>query len=78
MTPSHATLKSPDLSAPTLDEDVLAFPAEMAKHIGLATNQIAFLKKRGCPFYGRKTTIRWVRAFLAHESGANLLPGIAE
>lgn len=50
--------------------DRLYFPAEITKDIGLKVNQINFLKKKGCPFYGRKTTIRWVRDFIARQAGA--------
>lgn len=53
-----------------LDIDTLQFPQELAPVIGLSKNEIAFLKRRGCPFYGRKTTVRWVREFLAKEAGA--------
>jgi len=52
------------------DPETLRFPCEIVDEIGLATNQIAFLKKRGCKFFGRKTSIRWVRDFLNREAGA--------
>lgn len=52
------------------DIDRLHFPAEIAEVIGLCVNEIAFLKKKGCPFHGRKTTVRWVRNFIANLAGA--------
>lgn len=53
-----------------LDQERLAFPCDLAPVIGLSKNEIAFLKRKGCPFYGRKTTVRWVREFLALQAGA--------
>jgi hypothetical protein len=55
--------------APNPDPDRLAFPQEIASVIGLRKEQINFMKRLGCPFYGRKTTIRWVRNFIAKEAG---------
>jgi len=46
------------------DQERLAFPCDLAPVIGLSKNEIAFLKRKGCPFYGRKTTVRWVREAL--------------
>jgi len=51
------------------DIDTLYFPNEITNEIGLSINEITHLKKRGCPFHGRKTTIRWVRIFLAKCAG---------
>ncbi len=56
------------------DQDKLAFPCDLADVIGLSKNEIAFLKRKGCPFFGRKTTVRWVRDFIAHQAGAPRLP----
>jgi len=56
------------------DIDRLYFPSEMCSVIGLSKNEIAFMKRQGCPFYGRKTTIRWVRAFIAAKAGAEESP----
>ena len=53
-----------------LDHDRLEFPKDISETIGLHPTEIGFLKKKGCPFYGRKTTVRWVRDFLAKEAGA--------
>lgn len=50
--------------------DKLEFPRNIAEEIGLSPNEINFLKTKGCPFYGRKTTIRWVRNFIALNVGA--------
>lgn len=52
------------------DLDRMAFPKELAPILGLSIRELAYLKAKGCPFYGRKTTLRWVRAFLAREAGA--------
>ena len=48
----------------------LHFPVELVDEIGLSKNEIAFLKKRGCPFHGKKTCVAWVRHFLAKAAGA--------
>jgi hypothetical protein len=47
-----------------LNEDTFYYPVEMAQSIGLNKNEINALKTKGCPFFGKKTTIRIVRAFL--------------
>jgi hypothetical protein len=44
--------------------DKLFFPKDLVSEIGLCKHQIAFLKHKGCRFFGRKTTVRWVREFL--------------
>ena len=54
----------------TIDIDRLEFPKDIADTVGLQKEQINFLKRKGCPFFGRKTTIRWVRSFIAKEAGA--------
>jgi len=62
-----------------IDPDRLEWPKNLASHVGLHANQIQFLKKKGCPFYGRKTTLNWVRDFLAREAGApEPLPALFE
>jgi hypothetical protein len=53
----------------TIDPDRLEFPSVIAPIVGLSTNEITFLKKRGCPFYGRKTSVRWVRDFVSRRRG---------
>ena len=57
-----------------MDPWTLQFPNEMVEIIGLSKNEIAFLKKKGCPFHGRKTCIAWVRDFLARQVGAPAQP----
>lgn len=52
------------------DDGTLRFPSEIADIIGLSPNAIGLLKKRGCPFHGRKTTVRWVREFIGRQVGA--------
>lgn len=53
-----------------LDPDTLYYPRQLCEAVGLGVNQINGLKRIGCPFYGRKTTLRWVRDFLAAQAGA--------
>ena len=50
------------------DPDKLHFPSQITSEIGLSRNEVSFLKKKGCRFYGRKTTINWVRVFLAQKA----------
>jgi hypothetical protein len=45
------------------DEDRYEFPCILAPMIGLRKEQIGFLKKLGCPFLGKKTTLRILREF---------------
>jgi hypothetical protein len=52
------------------DIDRLEFPKVLAPLLGMSVKEVAFLKQKGCPFYGRKSTVRWIRAFLAEEAGA--------
>jgi hypothetical protein len=59
-----------------MTEDTLQYPKHIAKEIGLCVNEINALKNKGCPFYGNKTCVRWVRAFLAKTTGADSLTGI--
>src|SRR5258707_1268880 len=56
-------------SAQTTDKDTLFFPTEIAVIIGMSGSEINALKKRGCNFLGRKTTIRWVREWIKKEAG---------
>lgn len=44
--------------------DTLAFPKRLAREIGYCAWSIGMMKKAGCRFCGRKTSIRWVREFL--------------
>lgn len=43
---------------------MLAFPKQLAPEIGYCAWSIGMMKKAGCRFCGRKSTIRWVREFL--------------
>jgi hypothetical protein len=61
----------------TKDIDTLFFPNEITNEIGLSINEITHLKKRGCPFHGRKTSIRWVRLFLAKCAGLSDSPHLS-
>jgi hypothetical protein len=58
-----------------MSDETLAYPVYIAAEIGLTTNEINALKKNGCPFYGRKTCVRWVRAFLERQTGAEFWLG---
>jgi hypothetical protein len=60
-------------TANVADPDTLFYPRELQGAVGLSVNQINILKRRGCPFFGRKTTLRWVREFLSREAGAGAL-----
>ena len=53
-----------------IDPDTLHYPRQLCAAIGLGVNQINALKRVGCPFFGRKTTLRWVRDFLNDRAGA--------
>jgi hypothetical protein len=55
--------------AESIDIDRLEFPQAIATIIGLRKETINFWKKKGCPFVGRKTTVRWVRQFMATMAG---------
>lgn len=44
--------------------DKLFYPKEIVDEIGICKQRISFLKHKGCRFYGRKTTIRWVRDYI--------------
>jgi hypothetical protein len=46
------------------DIDRLYFPKEIAGNIGLPRNAICAMKAKGCKFFGKKTSIRWVRQYL--------------
>lgn len=58
------------------DPERLYFPPEIATEIGTSGMAIRAMKRRGCPFLGRKTTIKWVREFIAKEAGA--IPSVRE
>lgn len=53
-----------------MSDETLRYPAKIAEEIGLAVNEINRLKKQGCPFYGRKTSVRLVRNFIYQTLGA--------
>lgn len=56
-----------------MSDETFQYPAKIAKEIGLATNEINAMKKKGCPFYGRKTSVRLVRAFMYRTMGVGSL-----
>lgn len=56
-----------------MSDDTLQYPAHITEEIGLGVNEINALKQQGCPFYGRKTSVRIVRAFLHRTMGAESL-----
>ncbi|MEY2510117.1 MAG: hypothetical protein QOE26_880 [Verrucomicrobiota bacterium] len=55
------------------NDETLRYPTEMTGEIGLNVNEINSLKKKGCPFYGKKTSVKWVRLFLEKLTGADAL-----
>lgn len=63
---SHSRKAAPD----TKDLDRLYFTSEISDDVGISGHGFWLLKRKGCPFYGQKTTIRWVRDFIAREAGA--------
>lgn len=59
-----------------MSDETFQYPAKIAEEIGLAANEINALKKQGCPFRGRKTSVRLVRAFLYQTMGVGSLLGL--
>lgn len=53
-----------------MSETTLQYPAKIAEEIGLSTHRINNLKKHGCRFFGRKTSVAWVREHLARVTQA--------
>lgn len=68
----------PIKNPPFLDPERLYYPSAIAGEIGLSANEINAMKKRGCPFYGLKTTIAWVRLFVAREQQAQIAGVVAK
>lgn len=60
-------------SARRATDETLRFPVEICAEIGLNVNELNLLKDKGCPFYGKKTSVRIVRAFLYRTMGAESL-----
>lgn len=58
------------MKAKAKDIDTLYYPTEIAEEIGLGRVEIGNMRNLGCPFYGKKTTIRWVREHIARVTGA--------
>jgi hypothetical protein len=52
-----------------MNELTLQYPAKIAKEIGLSPNEINNFKRQGCRFYGRKTSVAWVREYLDRITG---------
>jgi len=48
----------------------LYFPYQLVEEVGLCRRSIAFLKKKGCKFFGRKTKIVWINEFLEEQARA--------
>lgn len=61
-----------------MDSETFHYPKKIAKAIGLSTNEINAMKRKGLPFYGRKTNIRLVRAFMYRTMGAESLIALGE
>ncbi len=47
-----------------MDNETLAYPRDIAPIIGLGVHEVNAMKNSGCRFYGRKTSVKWVREFL--------------
>jgi hypothetical protein len=58
----------PNHGVNNLDADRYEFPYKLAPIIGLRKEQIYFLKKLGCPFMGKKTTLRILREFASQRA----------
>lgn len=48
-----------------MDDETLQYPAKIASRVGLGIHEINAMKTKGCRFYGRKTSVKWVREYLA-------------
>lgn len=48
--------------------DRLYFPLDLTRAVGLGHREMKTLKSRGCKFFGRKTTLRWVREFILQQA----------
>lgn len=59
---------------PSDDPEKLFYPSQLSPHVGLSGDEVAALRRRGCPFFGRKTCLAWVRDFISRESGAKSGP----
>lgn len=55
------------------DDETLQYPAKIANQIGLSKNEINAMKRQGCPFRGRKTSVKLVRAYLYRTMGVESL-----
>ena len=60
-----------------MSDETFQYPAKIAEELGISTNEINRLKKKGCPFLGRKTSVRIVRAFLYQSMGVGSLTGLS-
>ena len=60
------------------DDDTLVFPCDITERIGMSKNEINALKSKGCPFFGKKTTVNIVRSFVFRTMGAESLLGKRE
>ena len=66
---NEQTSNTTTTSVVVVDIDRLEFPKALSNIIGIRKETISYWKKLGCRFVGRKTTIRWVRQFMAAISG---------
>lgn len=57
-----------------MSDETLQYPVKIAEEIGLAPNEINAMKKKGCPFWGRKTSVRLVRDFMYRTMGVGSSP----
>ncbi len=59
-----------------MSEETLQYPAKIAEEIGISPNRINAMKRQGCRFFGRKTSVRWVRAFVNQTMGVESSPAL--
>lgn len=47
-----------------MSDYTLKFPCDISEELGLPTNTINAFKGKGCRFFGKKTSVVWVREYL--------------
>ena len=53
-----------------INPNCLYFPYQLVEEVGMCRRSIAFLKKKGCKFFGRKTKLLWINEFLEEQARA--------
>lgn len=57
-------------SVAELNPHRLYFPYQLVEAVGQCRRSIAYMKKKGCKFYGRKTKLLWINEFLEEQAKA--------